>query len=36
MKQEYIEPEVQVIQLSQEDVITNSPGEGEQSWPGGE
>lgn len=33
MKQDYIEPEVQVIQLSQEDVITSSPGEGEQNWP---
>ncbi len=34
MRKEYIEPEVEVIQLSQEDVITQSPGEGEQPWPG--
>lgn len=29
MKKEYIDPEVEVIRLSQEDVIITSPGEGE-------
>lgn len=34
MKKEYIDPEVEVIRLSGEDVITGSGGEGEQPWPG--
>lgn len=33
MKKEYFDPEVEIICLSQEDIVTTSPGEGEEPNP---